>query len=223
MAVPPTRLSTTEAVSLVIRGNYVFYEALRMKVANYHALAALAAPRIEELTGKRAKIATLVVMVKRFSDGMAEERDAKLEGILENATVILTEGVSEVSLRSGKVPPNLVLGEVLKMVPELSAMPEVIQLPGVVKVLVNRDDSLLIERELGDKFNTTVEGPMAKIGVRISQRAEKIVGVATYTTELLNRNGVMIHGAYIGRPDMLLIVEERFGARAYEVLRSKVK
>jgi hypothetical protein len=50
-----------------------------------------------------------------------------------------------------------------------------------------------------------------------------MVGVATYITELLNRNGVMIHGAYIGRPDMLLIVEERFGDRAYEVLRSQVE
>jgi hypothetical protein len=162
-------------------------------------------------------------VIKRFADGMAEERNARLEGILENATVTLTEDISEVSLRSGKVPPNLVLGEVLKLVPELSAMPEVMQLPGVVKVLVNRDDSLLIERELGHKFSTAVEGPMAKMGVRISKRAEKMVGVATYITELLNRNGVMIHGAYIGRPDILLIVEKRFGARAYEVLRSQVK
>lgn len=217
----PSRLSTADAVSLLVRRNYVIYEALRLKVVNYHALAAQIAPRVEELTGKRAKLAALVVSVKRFSDGMAEERTARLEGILEDAMVTLSGGVSEVSLRVKDVPPNQVLEDLLKMVPRLSAPPEVMQLPGVVKVMVHSEDGLLIEQELGKRFPTTVEGGLAKIGVRVSQKAEKMVGLATYITELLYRNGVVIHGAYIGRPDILLVVEEKFGTRAYEILREK--
>jgi hypothetical protein len=65
----------------------------------------------------------------------------------------------------------------------------------------------------------TVERGLAKIGVRVSQRAEKMVGLATYITELLYRNGVVLHGAYIGRPDILLVVEEKFGTMAYDILR----
>lgn len=219
----PRRLSTAEAVSQVVRRNYVLYEALRLKLVNYHALAARIMPGVEELTGKKARLPTLVVAVKRFSDSMTEERAAELQGILGDARVTLTGGVVEVSVRVGDVPPSKVLNEVLELVPWLSAMPEILQLPGVVKVMVTGEDALLIERELGDRFQTTVGDGMAKIGVHVSQRAEKMVGLTTYITELLYRNGIVIHSAYIGRPDFLLVVEEKFGARAYEVLREKAK
>ncbi len=219
----PRKLSTAEAVSLVVRKNYVVYEALRLKVVNYHALAARVASSVEELTGKKAKLPTLVVAVKRFSDSLNEERVAELQGILGDARVTLTGGVVEVSVRGGDVPPSKVLSEVLKLVPRLSAMPEILQLPGAVKVMVTGEDALLIERELGDQFQTTVGDGMAKIGVRISQRAEKMVGLTTYITELLYRNGIVIHSAYIGRPDFLLVVEEKFGVRAYDVLRENAK
>ncbi len=145
----PRRLSTADAVSQVMRRNYVFYEALRLKVVNYHAMAARIAPSVEELTGKKAKLPTLVVAVKRFSDSMAREQAAELQGILGDARVTLTGGVAEVSVRVGDVPPSKVLNEVLKLVPRLSAVPEILQLPGVVKVMVTREDALLIERELG--------------------------------------------------------------------------
>ena len=216
---PSAQLSTPEAVAAIIRRNYVLLEAIRMKVVNYHALAARIAPRVEELTGKKVNLAALVVSVKRFSDGMAEERAAKLEGILKDARVTLTGGVAEVSLRVNDIPSNRVLEDVLKMVPRLSSLPEVMELPGVVKVMVSREDSLLIEQELGNRFPMTVERGLAKIGVRVSQRAEKMVGLATYITELLYRNGVVLHGAYIGRPDILLVVEEKFGTMAYDILR----
>ena len=49
-----------------------------------------------------------------------------------------------------------------------------------------------------------------------------MMGLASFITELLFRNGVVIQSAYIGRPDSLLVVEERFGARAYDVLRERV-
>lgn len=216
------QLSTTEAVAAAIRRNYVLYEALRMKVTNYHALATWIAPRVEELTGKKAKLPTLVVSVKRFADSIAEEHETKLEKILENARVTLTGGVAEVSLRVSGVPSTEVLEEILMLVPKLAALPEMVQLPGVVKVLVDEEDSKLVETELGRRFPVTVEGGMAKIGVRVGQRSEKMVGLASFITELLFRNGIVIQSAYIGRPDSLLVLEERFGARAYDVLREKV-
>ena len=217
-----TQLSTAEAVGAVIRRNYVLYEALRMKVVNYHALAARAGPRVEELTGKKTKLPTLVVAIKRFSDGIAEERATELEKILDDARVTLTGDVAEISFRASGVPPTRILEDVLKMVPRLTTLPEIMQLPGVVKVLVDREDSKLIEKEMGRRYRMTVERGMAKIGVRISPRSERTVGLATFITELLFRNGVVLQGAYIGRPDSLLVLEERFGARAYDILRERV-
>jgi hypothetical protein len=177
---------------------------------------------VEELTGKKAKVPTLVVSIKRFSDTITEERESKLERILEDAKVTLTSGVAEVSVRAHGVPPTEVMRDVLTMVPKLSALPEVIQLPGVVKVLVDEEDGKLVEKELRKKFEIAVEGKMAKVGIHVSQRSERMMGLASFITELLFRNGVVIQSAYIGRPDSLLVVEERFGARAYDVLRERV-
>ncbi len=215
------RESTTDAVAAVIRRNYVLYEALRMKVMNYHALAARILPKVEELTGRKVKLPTLVVAVKRFSDGIAEERATELETVLDDARVTLTGDVAEITFRVSNVPPTRVLEEILKMIPRLTTLPEIVQLPGAVKVLVDKQDSKLVETELGGRYQMIVEGGMAKIGVRISPRSEKMVGVATFITELLFRNGVVIQSAYIGRPDSLLVVEEKFGARAYDILREK--
>ncbi len=194
-----------------------------MKVVNYHALAARILPKVEELTGTKIKLPTLVVTVKRFSDGIAEERATKLDKILDDARVTLTGGVAEISFRVSGVPPTQVLEEVLKMLPRLTTPTEIVQLPGVVKVLVDREDSKLVEKELGRRYQMTVEGGMAKIGVRIGPRSEKTVGLATFITELLFRNGVVLQGAYIGRPDSLLVLEEKFGARAYDILREEAR
>jgi hypothetical protein len=215
-------MSTTEAVAAAIRGNYVFHEALRLKITNYHALAVLITPKIDELTGRKAKLPTLVVSIKRFSDSMGEEREAQLERILEGAKVTLTSGVTEVSIRASGVPPIHVMNEVLKMVPKLAAPPEIVQLPGVVKVLVDEEDAKLVEAWLGKRFDVVVGGKMAKVGIRVSRKSEKVFGLASFITELLFRNGVVVQSAYIGRPDSLLIVDERFGARAYDVLREEV-
>jgi hypothetical protein len=46
-------------------------------------------------------------------------------------------------------------------------------------------------------------------------------GVATFVTEMLYRSGVIMHVAYIRRPDLLLVVEEKFGMRVYDVLHTR--
>jgi len=214
-------LSTTEAVATVLGRNYVLYEALRMRVVNYHALAARIAPGVEDLTGKKVRLPALVVSVKRFSDSLAEERETRIEKILEGAKVTLTGGVTEVSLRAAGTPPAVILKDVLNIVPDLNSPPEIVQIPGAVKVVADEEDGKLIEAKLGRKFAVTTEGRMAKVGIRVGQKSEKMVGLASLITELLFKNGVVIQSAYIGRPDSLLVVEEKFGARAYDVLRGK--
>jgi hypothetical protein len=203
----------------MIQRNFVLYEALRMRVMNYHALAVRIAPKVEELTGRKAKLPTLVVSIKRFADGITEEHETKLERILEDAKVTLTSGIAEVSLRADGVPPTEVMQDVLRLTQKLTALPEIAQLPGVVKVLVDDEDSKLLEKELRSKYQVTIERRMAKVGIRVSQRSKGVVGLASFITELLFRNGVVLQSAYIGRPDSLLVLEDRFGARAYDILR----
>lgn len=215
-------LSTAEAVAVVLGRNYVLYEALRMRVTNLHALASRIEPQVEELTGRKVKLPALVMSVKRFSDSLAEEQETRLEKVLQDAKVTLTGGVTEVTIRGTGGPPTQILEEVLRMDGELSSPLEILQMPGLVKVLADEVDGRQIETKLRKKFAVTVGGRMAKVGVRIGRKWEKMVGLASLITELLFRNGVVVQSAYIGRPDSLLVVEERFGVRAYDILRGKV-
>jgi hypothetical protein len=215
----PEKLSIPEAAAVVIRRNYIINEAIRLRIVNYHALAARISPRIEELTGRKAKLPTIVVAIKRFSDRMEVARLTELEKILENAKVTLTGGMLEVTLESKGVERGRVLQELLNMVPKFSSIPDIVMFPEVVKVLAERDDGKLIKKEMGARYPTTVGETLARIGIHLGQGAERIPGVATFITELLYRNGVIVHLAYIGRPEILLIVDEKFGTRAYDVLR----
>lgn len=215
----PEDMSVPGAVEVVIKRNYVIYEALRLDVVNYHALAAWISPRVTELTGRKPKENTLVVAIKRFSDRLSGDRSEQLEELLKDAKITLTGGMAEVTLEPKGISPALVLQELVKTIPKTSTPPVIVILPDAVKLLVERQDGRLVKAEMGTRYPVRTEEAMAKIEVRLSRSAEKMRGVATFITELLYRNGVTLQVAYIGRPQILLVMEERFAARAYDLLR----
>ena len=215
----PEDLSVPQAVEVIIKRNYVVYEALRLDVVNYHALAAWISPRVTELTGTKPKLTTLVVAIKRFSDRMSGDRSEQLEELLKDAKVTLTGGMAKVTLEPKGTSPAQLLQELTKTIPKPSTPPIIMMLPDSVKLLVGREDGRLIKAEMGARYPVKTEEAMAKIEVRLSQSAEKMRGLATFITELLYRNGVYVQVAYIGRPEIVLAVEERLAARAYDLLR----
>jgi hypothetical protein len=212
-------LSVPQAVEVIIKRNYVVYEALRLDVVNYHALAAWISPKVTELTGTKPKLTTLVVAIKRFSDRLSGDRSEQLEELLKDAKVTLTGGMAKVTLEPKGTSPALVLQELAKTIPKPSTPPVIMMLADSVKLLVEREDGRSIKAEMGSRYPIRTEEEMAKIEVRLSQSAEKMRGIATFITELFYRNGVYLQVAYIGRPEIVLVVEERFAARAYDLLR----
>ncbi len=58
--------------------------------------------------------------------------------------------------------------------------------------------------------------------IRLSPSAEKVPGIASFITELLYRNGVSILDAFLSYEDVILIVQERLGPKAYQVLSEKI-
>lgn len=192
---------------------------MRMKVVNYHAVAERLAPKVAELTGSKPKEGTLVVAIKRVSDRMQELRSDELETVLSGASVTLTGGIVETTIMLRGVQPGRILGEVAGRFARLSATPEVLLLPDTLKLLTLNDDAELIRMELGRGYDIRLETGLAKIGVRLDQKAQALPGIATFITELLFRNGITLRSAYVGRPETLFVVEEKFGARTYDVLR----
>jgi len=58
-----------------------------------------------------------------------------------------------------------------------------------------------------------------KIMIHLSEDAERPLGIAAYITDLLYRNGINIVDAFLGYEDIILILDESDGPRAYTILK----
>jgi hypothetical protein len=63
---------------------------------------------------------------------------------------------------------------------------------------------------------------VAKLTLNLSPHAEMTPGIASYITELLFRNGVNILDAFLGYGDIIMVVDDRDGPLAYDVLRGEI-
>ena len=213
-----TAVSVSDAVSTIVLRNYVVYEALKLKIVNYHALASKISSEIEQLTGKKANIETVVVAIKRFSDRLAGSKMQEKVPILKDAKLNLAGDVIDMTIVGKGIQTHQILQDVLKLAPRLSGTPNILQLPNSVKVIAEEEDALLLDKGLSGRYSVSLKKNVAKVTVRRSPAAEKVPGIASFITELLYRNGIIILDAFLGDEDSVLIVQDKFGPRAYQVL-----
>jgi hypothetical protein len=212
----------SEAVSTVISKNYIVHESLKLKIVNYHQLASRIAPEVERLTGKKAKAATIVVAIKRFSDGLTEGKIEEVSAGLKGSRLDLAGRMVDVRIGVKTTQHRQVLQDILKLEDRFNTTPYVFQLPSSVKVIVEEEDAKLLEDALKGNYETSFVRDVAKITIRLSSSAKKVPGIASLITELLYQNGVGILDAFLSYDDVVLIMQERLGPKAYQVLSEEV-
>lgn len=221
--VPPEGpLTISDAVARIIMRNYLLHESLRMKIVNFHALASKILREVGELTGnKKPKLATVVVAIMRLSDNLPEK---KLEAVdvLKDAKLSLLGSVTDITVPGKSGSTTKIVEDVLKLSQKFAVTPNVFQLPHSVKVLADEDDAAPIKDELSRNYSIHVREKTAMISIRLSPSAEKIPGIAALITELLYRNGISLLDVFYGYEDLLLIVEEKFGPKVYEILSKEI-
>lgn len=215
-------IQVSEAVSTVVSKNYIFLEALKLKIVNYHQLAYKISREVEELTGKKAKTATIVVAIKRFSDGLGQGSVADLAAGLKDSKLDLAGGMVDVKVGGKAAQHREILQDFLKLEDRFGGTPQVFQLPNSVKMIAEEEDAKLLKEALGRKYETSVVKKVAKITIRLSPSAKKVSGIALFITELLFRNGVSILDAFLSYDDVILIMQEELGPKAYQVLSEEI-
>ncbi|MDV3293565.1 MAG: ACT domain-containing protein [Nitrososphaerales archaeon] len=208
----------SEAVSTVISRNYVVLESLKLRIVNYHALASKISSDVEELTGKKAKMATIVVAIKRFSDSLAEGSIEEMSASLKGSKLELAGGMVDVTVGAKAAQQHQILQDFLKLKDKFSGLPNVFQLPNSVKIIAEEADAKLLEKALWGNYEASFKRDVAKVTIRLSPSAEKVPGIASFITELLYRNGVSILDAFLSYEDVVLVMQERLGPKAYQVL-----
>ncbi len=195
---------------------------MKLKIVNYHGLAAKISSEVEELTGKKAKVATIVVAIKRYSDGLGEGKIEEMSAGLKDSKLNLAGGVVRVTVGEKATQTHQIMQDVVRLEAKFIGTPNVFQLPSSVKIIAEEEDAKLLEEALRGRYETSLKKDVAKITIRLSPSAEKVPGIASFISELLYRNGVSILDAFLSYEDVILIVQKKFGPKAYQVLSEEI-
>ena len=215
----PRNMTVPEAVRQILTRNYPIYQCLKMKLTNFHSVAELIKPRVQQLTGRKTTINTLVVAIKRFSDTLEELKSLDPVRALENTRISLSNGIADVTVKAPRVEFPKILNELAEISTGLTDFPHIFPLANSIKIILPSDDYELIRRKLQHLNIATVQPNVAKLSLYLPTDAWDTPGIASYITEVLYRNGVNIIDAFLGHGDIIIVVNEPDGHAAYDALR----
>lgn len=222
LAVHPNGITVPEAVREILTQSYPIYQCLKMKLTNFHSVAEHIQPRIQELTGRKTTINTLVVAIKRFSDTLEQSKTPEAVKVLENLRISLTGGVTDLTLKVRKPDVPKIIRELSDIGAELSEFPNIFPLTNSVKIILHTHDYDLLRTKLHHLSPVQIQENVAKLSLYLPIEAWNTPGIASYITELLYRNGINIIDAFLGHGDIIIVVKEADGHIAYDVLRKEL-
>jgi len=204
-------------VDLLTR-NHPVYQHIRMGLINYHALAARIKPTVDRITGRDVNVGTLVVIIKRFSDAQSKLGLPPTMSVLRNSKMTLSSGVVDLTITPKREAFITELKRLVELSAELNERPHIFPLVSSIKIIADANDYGKLKTALKGRYSLKPRMNTTKITIHLSEDTEKSPGIAAYITDLLYRNGINIVDAFLGYEDIILILDESDGLRAYTAL-----
>ncbi len=192
-----------------------------MKIVNFHSLAELIQAQVQEATGRKATVNTLVVAIKRFSDSLSNSKSPDTSSVLKGGRISLSSDIIDVTIKAPRTQFSKIVMELSEAAGELSEFPHIFPLANSIKMILPVADYNLIRAKQKDLDVAVTRPNVAELTLTLSSSAEMTPGIASYVTELLYRNGVNILDAFIGYGDIMIVVDDRDGPLAYDILRKE--
>jgi len=207
-------------VDLLTR-NHPIYQHIRMGLINYHALAARIKPTVDRAAGRDVNVNTIVVIIKRFSDAQSKLGLPLTMPVLRNAKMTLSSGVVDVTINPKREAFITELKKLVELSAELNERPHIFPLVSSIKIIADANDYEKLKTALKSRYTLKPRLNTSKITIHLSEEAEKSPGIAAYITDLLYRNGINIVDAFLGYEEIILILDESDGPRAYTTLEEE--
>src|SRR3989442_13015877 len=141
-------MTVPEAVRQIITKNYPIYQCLKMKLTNFHSVAELIQPHVQQLTGRKPTINTLVVAIKRFSDTLDELKSLDPVRALENTRISLSNGIADVTVRAPRAEFPKILNELSERSAGLTEFPHIFSLPNSITLILPSEDNDVFWKQL---------------------------------------------------------------------------
>ncbi len=194
-----------------------------MEIVNFHSLAELIQRQVQEVTGQKASVNTLVVAIKRFSDPLQDNKTAFTSKVLKGARISLSSDIVDVTIRAPRTQFSKIVMELSQAASQLSEFPHIFPLTNSIKMILTAEDYNLIRARHGGPDAGVTRSNVAKVMLSMPSTAEMTPGIASYLTELLYRNGVNILEAFLGYGDIVIVVDERDGPLTYDILHKETR
>lgn len=213
-------VSVPDAVREIISGNTVYLQSLQIGIANYTALAERIKLDVEKIIGSKVSLNTIVVAIKRFADTMEQQQNNKPTSTssFKGARMSLTSNIIDVNFE--------------KEFDELSGMFDRLIQKNYGVFQTGRRLRLFAE-DVGEvrniinsatkKFDGTIEDGLAKINIHLSSGDQNPYDLLSFVSNILYNNQIAIRDAFFTPAEIVLILSDRDSARAYELLRTRMK
>ncbi len=215
------RPTISAAVVDLLTRNHPVYQHIRMGLINYHALAARIKPTVDRITGRNVNVNTIVVIIKRFSDAQSKLGLPLTMSVLRNSKMTLSSGVVDVTITPKREAFITELKRLVELSAELNERPHIFPLVSSIKIITDANDYEKLKTALKSRYSLKPRLNAAKITIHLSEEAERSPGIAAYITDLLYRNGINIVDAFLGYEEIILILDESDGPRAYTTLEEE--
>jgi len=222
-------VSVPEAIRKILANDHVYMQALILGIANYTALAERIKPDIERLTGSKVNLNTIVVAIKRLADAL-EKRNTQQE---KNSTTHLTPAKAKMSLTGSIIDidfqkennenDNDALASVLDEFFEQDSRYNLFQTDSHFSLLAEDADE--IRRMVANaiqKFDGKISEGLSKITVSLTPGDQSPYHILSVVSNILYNHQIPIHSAFFTANEIVLILNDRDAAKAYDLIRMKL-
>lgn len=213
-------ISVPEAVREIITRNRSIYDCIKMGLVNYTALALKIQKDVEEQVGGVVNPNTIVVAIKRYADSFETKEDIENESVLKNARLSLTDGIVDIKFFSEDFETKDAV-DLMDRFSRIDPNHEFFRTMDSFRFLT---EDISDVRKILDSFSSHknfFQTGLAKITINIPQ-SEHGSDVVSYVSEILHDDGIELVNAFFGQDHIVLVLDEKDAARAYQLLRTEI-
>ena len=221
--------SVSKAIKDILFSNSIYFNSLKLGIANYTALAIKIKPDVDRTIGSEVNINTIVVSIKRIADALQQNQDIdnsiaqEEKENLAGARISLTGSILDVEF--DKEIENI--EKVLELFDRESDIRFNIfqsknhmnlfieNISEIKKIFSNHSQTIIPSKIKEGVSMITISLPWEEIELRKTYHLLSII------SNILYDNQISLHNAFFTPTEIVLIINDKDAAKVYELLRVK--
>src|SRR5918912_1025863 len=229
-------LSVPQAVRTILASNNLYFQALSSGIANYTALAQKIKTEVEKITGIDVQIGTIVVAIKRFADTLIKEQEKEdkpgINDRIGGARMSLTGSIIDVDFEDRGVDE---ISNILEFFENESGSYNIFQTNKQLKLFTEDIEEIRnIVSTASKRFDGKIKEGLSMITITLPssaasassdkepQHQKPYYNMLSLVSDVLYNNQITPYNAFFALNEIVLILNDKDAARAYELLRAKI-